>query len=227
LQVEGADVERLGHLQTLALPGADRAAREPWRVAAGILFALGRADDIERRWPGPAAATVRQMLERDLHTPRTSSAGRWFDAAAGLLGVATCMSFEGQAAMRMEGLAEAHGSVTALENGYTLTPEGTLDLLPLLAALSEEQDASYGAALFHATLVEALCAWTERAAAHTGLSTVALGGGCFLNHLLRRELEPRLEARGIRVLQARQAPPNDGGIALGQAWVARQTMHTT
>ena len=66
--------------------------------------------------------------------------------------------------------------------------------------------------------------WAAAAAERANLSTVALGGGCLLNHLLSRDLRMGLQARGLAVLEARQAPPNDGGIALGQAWVARQSL---
>jgi hydrogenase maturation protein HypF len=160
------------------------------------------------------------MLTKGFNSPLTTSAGRWFDAAAGLLGVSAQMGFEGQAAMLLEGLAERHGPTHALAGGFSVDTAGTLDLLPLLGALSEIRDAGYGAALFHATLVEALHEWALQAAQQTGITTVALGGGCFLNHVLTRSLVPRLRAQGVTVLQARQAPPNDGGIALGQAWVA-------
>jgi hydrogenase maturation protein HypF len=223
LRVDGARCARLGHLRPLHLPGGDRAAREPWRMGAAALFALGRTDAIERRWPGAASVAVEGMLTKGFNSPLTTSAGRWFDAAAGLLGVSAQMGFEGQAAMLLEGLAEAHGPTHALAGGFSVDTDGTLDLLPLLGALSEVRDAGYGAALFHATLVEALHEWSLRAAQHTAITTVALGGGCFLNHVLTRGLVPRLRAQGITVLQAQQAPPNDGGIALGQAWIAMRS----
>jgi len=130
------------------------------------------------------------------------------------------MAYEGQAAMLLEGLAEQYGAVEPLAGGFVLQDDGSLDLLPLLARLADEKDAVLGAKLFHATLAQGLAEWLERAAAAESLNTVALGGGCFLNHLLSRELTRLLAARGYTVLSARQAPPNDGGLSLGQAWVA-------
>ncbi|MDH4189713.1 MAG: carbamoyltransferase HypF, partial [Betaproteobacteria bacterium] len=141
LRVDGARMERLGHLSPLALPGGDRAAREPWRMAAALLHALGRGDEIARRFAAPAAAALARLLERGLHCPPTTSAGRWFDAAAGLLGVRHHNAYEGQAAMLLEGAAAAHGRVAPLEQGYRLSAHGVLDLLPLGAALATERDA--------------------------------------------------------------------------------------
>lgn len=222
LRVDGKSFERLGHLAELALPGGDSAAREPWRMAASVLHALGRGEEIERRFALPAAGAVWQMLERNFNSPPTSSCGRWFDAAAGLLGVREASAFEGQAAMLLEGLAQAYGPVAPMNGGYTLVG-GVLNLLPLLATLSETRDASHGAALFHATLAEALVEWVAAKRAETGLNDVVFGGGCFLNRLLSADLAARLEALGAKVYQACQIPPNDGGLALGQAWVAMQS----
>ncbi len=225
LRVDAHGFERLGHLRALPLAGGDRAAREPWRMAAAVLHLAGRGDEIVRRFAHhPAAATVADMLARNVRCPPTTSAGRWFDAAAGLLGVREAMNYEGQAAMLLEGLAAAHGAVAPDVGLYALDADGTLDLLPLALRLADERSAARGAALFHATFAAALAAWVARAARATGITTVALAGGCFLNAILSSQLGRLLAARGLRVLQARQAPPNDGGIALGQAWVALQKM---
>ncbi|MDP2784389.1 MAG: carbamoyltransferase HypF, partial [Sulfurimicrobium sp.] len=220
LQLEGGRCERLGHLAHLPLPGGDRAAREPWRMAASALHLLGRGDEISQRFATPAADMLRQMLAQGVNTPPTSSCGRLFDAAAGLLSIKEGVSFEGQAAMLLEGLAERHGAVAPWHNGYALSADGTLDFLPLLGALADNPDAAFGASLFHATLTQGLAAWVTQAAQRSGISTVALGGGCFLNAILSRNLRDRLSEAGLTVLEARQVPPNDGGLSLGQAWVA-------
>ncbi len=221
LSVYAGAMARLGHLRELPLPGGDRAAREPWRMAAAALHALGRRDEIARRFAQPGAATLAQMLDRGVSSPPTSSAGRWFDAAAGLLGVRAVSAFEGQAPMLLEGLADRHGAVAPLAGGWAIGEDGIVDLLPLLGALAEIDDAGYGAALFHATLVAALAEWVSAAARRSGIATVALGGGCFMNRILADGLRAGLERAGLAVLEARQAPPNDGGLALGQAAVAR------
>lgn len=219
LRVDGAACERLGHLQPLRLPGGDRAARDAWRMAAAALASLGRAQEITARFADqPGAATVAAMLERDLNCPPTTSLGRLFDAAAGLLGVCPVQSFEGEAAMALQALAERHGKVVALADGYALGD--TLDFRPLLSALAECADIGYGAALFHATLAAGLADWAGEAAERHGIRRVACGGGCFLNRLLLQRLSELLGERGIGVLAARRLSPGDGGLSLGQAWVA-------
>ncbi|MBI4998385.1 MAG: carbamoyltransferase HypF [Rhodocyclales bacterium] len=224
LRVDGAGFARLGHLEEIVLPGGDRAAREPWRMGAAALHLLGRDGEIEERFADqPGAATIRQMLERGTNCPATSSCGRWFDAAAGLLGIRPVMAFEGQAAMLLEGLAAAHGPVAPLADAWTIGADGTLSLMPLMAALADIDHAGRGAALFQDTLAAALAEWVVVVAEREKMDTVALGGGCFLNRLLAADLARRLSATGLSVLMARQVPPNDGGLSLGQAWIALQT----
>jgi hydrogenase maturation protein HypF len=223
LHVDGARFERIGHLTPLALPGGDRAAREPWRMGASALHALGRTDEISDRYRRSAAPTVQQMLARSLNTPMTSSAGRLFDAAAGLLGVRDIAAYEAQAAMLLEGIAETCSASAPLADGYAISATGELDFRPTLAALAGETDPRRGAAYFHATVAQGLADWATEAAHATGLHIVVVGGGCLLNSLVSTSLRAILESRGIRVLAAQLAPPNDGGLSLGQAWVALQT----
>ncbi len=225
LQVEGGQFSRLGHLATLAMPGGDAAARAPWRMAASVLHRMGRGDEIVSRFPQQdGAGVIATMLQRGLNCSATSSAGRLFDTAAGLLGVLELQSYEGHAAMLLEGLAQRHGRIAPLAQGYWLGEDGVLDFHPLLATLSDCRDAAYGAALLHATLAEGLSVWAVHAARRQGLDIVVLGGGCFHNGILSADLGQRLSAQGLLVLTARQAPSNDGGISLGQAWVAMQQL---
>ena len=227
LHVTGAKFRRLGHLRPLPLPGGDRAAREPWRMAAAVLHELGRNDEIAQRFAGqPAAATVATMLQRGLNCPLTSSTGRIFDAAAGLLGLCHKMEFEAQAAIALEQAAThyiaVHGMPQALIDGWQIDQAGQFDLLPLLARLAGTADTEQGAAVFHATLIAALTEWVTRAAQQTGIRTIACGGGCFFNKLLSAGLRERLEGAGLKVFTAKLVQPGDTAIALGQAWVAAQ-----
>jgi hydrogenase maturation protein HypF len=117
LWVAGGEFVRLGHLRPLRLPGGDRAAREPWRMAAAALHASGRGDEIAHRFSGqPAAAMLAQVLARPALCPPTSSLGRHFDAAAGLLGLCEVMQDEAEAAIALERLA-ASTAAPAVDRG--------------------------------------------------------------------------------------------------------------
>lgn len=219
LKLEGADFERLGHFAPLALPGGDRAAREPWRMAAGVLHRLGRGGEIEQRFPGQPLGLALSRLLAAGDVPVTTAAGRLFDAAAGLLGVSERAAYEGEPPMLLEALVD---KLQAPDEAYTLH-QGVLDFTGLLRLLADCDDAVTGAGWMHGVLLNALSEWVQDAARRTGIATVALSGGCFLNAHLARELPPRLERMGLRVIMARTMPPNDGAISLGQAWVARRS----
>ena len=232
--LETAGCRRLGHLHRLALPGGDVAARQPWRMAASTLHALGRGAEIGPRFghvAGQAAArTVQTMLERSIHCPPTSSAGRWFDAAAGALGICSLQQGEAEAAIALEQLAQQHlaqhGLAIDVADGYVLHADGRLDLRPVLARLfaldhRDQREVGRGAALFHLTLVDALAHWASGAASLHGIKTVVLGGGCFMNRILATRLRADLERRALRVLSPQSNSCGDAALALGQAWVAR------
>ncbi len=232
LHVKGSQFQRLGHLSPLIMPGGDRAAQEPWRMAAGVLFQLNRSDEITRRFSAQsAAATVTSMLQQRLNCPVTSSMGRLFDAATGLLGVNEIQAYEAQAALQLQQLAEQHGPVAALTQGYRISKDNVLDFLPLLVALIDcpqvKNDISYGAALFHATLAAGLAEWVKNAANKSKLVKIALGGGCFHNEVLLTALKNNLCSSQYQVLTARQMQPNDSAISLGQAWVVMQRKVTS
>ncbi|AKU14591.1 hydrogenase maturation protein [Azoarcus sp. CIB] len=231
LRVDGASFERLGHLAPLPLAGGDRAAREPWRMAAAVLHRAGRADEIATRFAAqPAAAMLAQLLGRSALCPPTSSLGRVFDAAAGLLGLCPVMHFEAEAAIALERAAAGYldrvGDLAPEADGWSIDGAARLDLFPLLATLADETDAARGAARFHVTLVAALDDWVARAADQTCLDVVALSGGCLHNRILSQRLGAALRERGLTVLEAQRLSPGDAGLALGQAWVAMHHLMT-
>lgn len=222
LLVDGKNYQHLGRLKPLPLPGGDKAAREPWRMAASALHLLGRSEEIEKRFHFSATSTVKQMLANNTNTPYTSSAGRWFDAAAGLLGLKPIMKYEGQAAMLLEGLANRYGSLPAIEYGFSIDGDNQLDLLPILNRILEIEDQQYAAALFHSAMIRGLATWVKQAADAHKIKNIVFSGGCFLNNILSNELNSILNQVGMRIWQAEKVPPNDGGISLGQAWIAMQ-----
>ena len=222
LRLDGGTCRRLGRLAPLAQPGGDVAARQPWRMAAAALHRMGRGPEIARRLGrfGPAAALT-QMLDRGVHVPLTSSCGRWFDAACGLLGVRPIAGFEGEAPMVLESLVRRPRIALG---GWRITPDHSeLDLLPLLEALLAVDTAADGADLFHGTLIAALTEWLRPVADAMKTDRVVLAGGCLLNRVLAEGLVAALAVHGLTAHLARTAPPNDGGLALGQAWVAGHT----
>ncbi len=235
LWVNPGDWRRLGHLGPLTLPGGDVAAREPWRMAAAALHALGRTHEIGQRFApmaGKSAADmVQRMLERGINCPSTSSTGRWFDAAAGALGLSVRQSHEAEAAMALEQQAQAwlaQNGVPAQMHDVVEHNTEQLDLRPLLARLLETSaaDVPAAAAWFHLALADALADWAAQAAEQTGTRTVCLGGGCFANQLLAGRVTAGLQRRGLRVLLPQQHSCGDAGLALGQAWVAAHRLYT-
>ncbi len=233
LWLDGGQWARLGHLQPLALPGGDRAAREPWRMAASALHAMGRADQIVPRF-GPTvgeavAAGVQQMLDKGLNCRKTSSAGRWFDAAAGALGLCHHQRDEAQAAIALE---QAATRALASRPGLPPLPgavrhaDGRIDLLPVLAQLFDAADADAAAAGFHLTLADALAQALIDAATERGTRSATLGGGCFFNRILRDRVVRRLTDARLDVYLPGPPGCGDAGLAIGQAWVAAQQLTT-
>ncbi|MCE1235522.1 MAG: carbamoyltransferase HypF [Hyphomicrobiales bacterium] len=227
IRVTAASWERLGHLRALALPGGDKAAREPWRMALSALHAIGDPEatkgQVSRvletaKIPFPARALVDPVAARIAsgREASTSSLGRLFDAAAGLLGLRMIQDHEGQAAMELEALV----GEPIHDAGLFRIEGGVLDFRPLIAELARPGlDPRFGAELFHGAAIDGLVAWAV-GLARPG-EAIALGGGCLMNRVLAEGLVERLTATGLRPLLARSLPPGDGGLSLGQAALAR------
>lgn len=209
-------MQRLGSLLPLALPGGDSASREPWRMAAAMLHRLGRNDEILHRFPHQAQAPLlANLLKTQFRLPLTSSCGRWFDAASALLGLNLVSDYESQAAQRLESL------VTELE----VLPQGWCienNQFNMLATFEHllGLDPIKGANLFHGTLVAGLAQWLLSWAKKLSIDSILLSGGCFLNKVLSEGLYQQLSDQGLTVYFSQAVPPNDGGLSLGQAWVA-------
>lgn len=225
LSVQGVRCERLGHLHPLPLPGGDRAATEPWRMAAAVLHLTGRGGEIAVRFAHrDAAASLAQLLDRPQLSPPTTSLGRHFDAAAALLGLCEDNHHDAAAPIALEAAASEYDQHTPDTGHWRIAADGTLDLLPLLADLIDESDPARGAARFHANLVSALCEWLTNAARQHEVDIVVLGGGCFHNRLLSDGLAARLEENGLRVLRPSHLSPGDADLCVGQAWVAQRML---
>ncbi|MBJ6727603.1 carbamoyltransferase HypF [Geomesophilobacter sediminis] len=225
-----AGYTRAGHLSRVGMPGGDAAVREPYRMALSWLYRIHGAALFDRPHPLVDLVAPQQqslflaMLEKGINTPQTSSCGRLFDAVAALIGLRTSVHYEGQAAMELEALAEAGRSFAPYPYRIDGDPCFEVDFLPCLAAIDDDlaQGRSRAdiARTFHRTVAEAVRASCGRIAAATGLTRVVLSGGVFQNRLLTEEVSELLQEGGLEVFRHRFVPPNDGGIALGQAAIA-------
>ncbi|MFH1022726.1 MAG: carbamoyltransferase HypF [Planctomycetota bacterium] len=222
----GAGFTRAGHLRTFPLPGGDAAAREPRRAALGLLYELHGEDAFEMTdIPTIAAfspderALLRTAIRNGINTPRTSSAGRLFDAVASLTGLSQRNAFEGQAAMALEFTAEetpAAPYAFTLTNAAPFQADWALMIHAILADVRAGVSPGMIAARFHATLAGIIVA----AARRSGENRVALSGGCFQNRRLTELTVAQLREAGFRPYWHQRIPPNDGGIALGQVIIA-------
>ena len=235
--------ERVGHIASFAQVGGDLSSREGWRIAVAMLRAsccgsdeealglvgrLGICDPAEAR-------VVLAMAARGVNTVASTSCGRLFDAVSAVLGIRHASTFEGEAATQLQFAAErcpeSDRPASALPGELLRTGEGDGLVLAtdgffadLVRRRLDGEDVEALAYRFHLGLSELVVAACERVRAERGVATVALTGGCYQNTLLLDLSVRQLEARGFAVLTHSLVPPNDGGVALGQAVVAAQRM---
>lgn len=232
-----ADFERAAHLRTWTLPGGAASVRDARRNAFALLGELGLLEH-----PGAAEllgsldeqtrSVTATMVERNINSPRTSSMGRLFDAAAAILGICERATYEGEPAIELEAAAwraldgknapaiDSQVDVSTLADGSP-----TLDTQPffeaLLAGMSAGVPSDRLAFDFHIAIARASARIASEICARKGLDTVALSGGVFMNRMLLRLLTCELQNAGLAVLVPHTVPVNDGCIAYGQAAIAR------
>jgi hydrogenase maturation protein HypF len=225
-----AGFQRCGHFSYLRMPGGDAAVREPYRMAISALYGLYGKELFEKPLPflsGVSAldrSLFLKMLERGINSPFTSSCGRLFDAVAALIGVRNSISYEGQAAIELEALAERGTPSTP----YPYLVHGadchTIDFGPMFAAICGDLACGRGSAdiarAFHQTVASGVLDLCERIREASGATRVVLSGGVFQNRLLTEDVALLLTGAGFDTYCHRLVPPNDGGLALGQAAIA-------
>ena len=220
-----AGFERAAHLWPVRLPGGERAIKEPWRMACAWLTEIegGEPAPLRRAWTPSAGARWRRYAAAARAAPVTTSAGRLCDAVAALCGVRTEVNYEGQAAIELEALA-TRAVLTSPGYAGQSQDSGVLDGRELVADVVEDlasgTDPATVAARFHASFAACTAAAAARAAGERGLDTVVLSGGVFQNRLLLEQTAAAVREHGLEVLRPELLPPNDGGIAYGQAAVA-------
>ena len=242
-----ADFERAAHLRTWALPGGVASVRDARRNAFALLSELcllehpGTArllDSLDEQTRSVTAT----MIERGINSPRTSSMGRLFDAAAAILGICDKATYEGEPAIELESAAwRAFSSESACPTGnmvsFSVTESSrpddchVLNSRPLFEALLEGIRTGVPAGKlaldFHVTIARSSARIAREICAREGLDTVALSGGVFMNRLLLQLLTRELKSMGLTVLIPRSVPVNDGCIAYGQAVIARARLAQT
>ena len=233
--------ERAAHLRTWALPGGAASVRDARRNAFALLSELdllehpgaaGLLDSLDEQTRSVTAT----MIERGINSPRTSSMGRLFDAAAAILGICDQATYEGEPAIELEAAAwRALGSESTCPTGnmasFSVTESSrpddchVLNSKPLFEALLEGTRAGVPAGRlaldFHVTIARVSARIASEICTREGLDTVALSGGVFMNRLLLQLLTRELKSRGLTALVPHSVPVNDGCIAYGQAAIAR------
>lgn len=221
-----SDFYRMGHLRPLMLPGGDSCAKDTRRSGLAWLAQLPGVDlqhshVIQRVMPDDNdRAMITSMIRRKFNVHPSSAAGRYFDAAAAILGICDYNHYEAQAPMQLEALAKTNRQSLPCASLYSLK-NGVLNLTPLLESLVlDDIDPAYGADLFHQQLARGLAEMTIAQALQSQLEHVALSGGVFCNSLLTERVTALLKRANLQVHIHQQVPANDGGLAFGQAAVA-------
>jgi hydrogenase maturation protein HypF len=223
---------RAAHFRRVRLPGGDKAVREPWRMALSFLHtAIGDAafaidHPVTRHLSAEDKPIFSAMLEKGLNSPLTSSCGRLFDAVAAILNIRHFVSYDGQAAIELESLAETSDENLTLPYDVTVSNDETyqVDFSTMFPAILQYLDTGVSTAAlarrFHTSVALASVDTSVRIAGDSGLNRVVLSGGVFQNRLLSEMVYTGLIKHGLQVFTHRLTPPNDGCIALGQAAIA-------
>ncbi len=223
--------ERVAHLQYVPLPGGSAAVREPWRMAVSHL-SKNYGHDVQslglpflKQLDPHKVQIILEMAEREVHSPRTSSCGRLFDAVAALIGLRSTVSYEAQAAIDLE--MAAYGSTDEGAYPFDLARDGTIWKIGthslfdwLIADLRKQVGVAAMSRRFHNGLALVMRDVALRIRDERNINRVCLSGGCFQNVLLSELVSRALQQQNVEVYFHAAVPAGDGGISLGQALVA-------
>jgi len=231
------DCQRMAHLDYSSMPGGDAAVKEPWRMGLSLLYkALGNdcfSDTIplfSKTGVQPDKADIIfQMIDKNLNSPETSSMGRLFDGISAILGLKNKISYEGEAAIRLEMVASDNNGL----NSYDIRPGAFNDKGILRVSTSDivravVEDLANGESIpvisrrFHNTIIDLFSDICGKVRDKTGINDVALSGGVFQNRILLEGFLMKLQGMGFVVLRHVLVPCNDAGISLGQALIAAE-----
>jgi len=238
LIVSYRDFQRIGQLKYLPLPGGDKAAQEPWRMAVSLLVeAFGEKIphiDFIDRWE-KQMPTILEMVRKRINSPLTSSMGRFFDGVSSLLGICDVNTYEGQAAMELESVAEDISSspknLLTQSYGYEIREERDTSIVEpssIVKGIVEDLESRVPPSLiaykFHNSIADIIAAVSSKIKEKIGLCKVAFSGGVFQNRLLLELALRKLTEQGFICYYHKTIPTNDEGISLGQAMIANETI---
>lgn len=233
--------QRIGCFKPVAMLGGSQAAREPWRNTLSQLLATNQFPLLLQQYSDLAffqfleqqpLEILTTMAEKGLNSPKSSSAGRLFEAAAALLGICTeSQSFEGQAAMALESMASKSITQSNINRNHCFYKihqvihynQGIFQMnwqpiwLQILEDLKNKKRPKEIAANFHSSVTNAICELVSHLHREHSFYTIVLSGGVLQNKILLEQLQKQLSHQGYKTLTPRQLPSNDGGISLGQA----------
>ncbi len=244
LRGNASHIDRVAHLHPFRLVGGEAAVREPRRVALALLWEVLGDAVLERDDLAPVCSftpderlLLVKMAKQEINAPVTTSVGRLLDGCAALLGIHLRTTFEGQAAMRLETIADIANPAVAADDRYPLMvsragraiesqtiPPLIIDWRPMIVAMLNDLHQQVSPAIMAARVHHSLIAMVVEVAQAVGEEQVALTGGCFQNRLLTEGATTHLRAAGFEVLLHQHLPPNDGGISVGQVMVAAATL---
>jgi len=218
-------IERKAWLEPMPLPGGEAAIKQPWRLATAYLHQAynGILPDIPTL-SGFSQSFISEMIEKNINTPYSSSAGRLFDAVAALCGGRTEIHYEGQAAIEfMQSIESMDVQAFPIELSSPEIPLQPL-IRSIVEALKGEEKFPVLAARFHKTLIELFGQIIQQISSGTGIRKVVLSGGVFQNEILLAGLMKYLRENNLDVYTQHLFPVNDGGIAMGQAVIAQKLL---
>jgi len=227
------EFDRIGHFRPITLPGGEAAIKNPWMTAVGIVQDIYKEKALEQldalgycSWRGAVEIeNILKLGKTKNFSPQTSSAGRLFDAASSLLGFCHSNTYEGEAAVVLEsaaavGVSDAYPYFISSATPFVVDFSETIS--SMVDDLKKGKNKAYLAAKFHNTVIMAIAEATSKICSSSGIRTAALGGGVFQNAYILEGLCRELEKLGVIPIFNTKVPCNDGGVSLGQAYIARE-----
>lgn len=223
--------ERVGHLNEVSMPGGEKAIKEPWRMGLSYLYeAYGeQVKALPLKSLGSKASIqLLSALQKKLPFPLTTSIGRLFDAAAALIGFDGSTTYEGEAAVYLESMADSNIVESYPYNLIEQQDQFVIDTCPMIRQIIDEvinnQKSSMIAQKFHNTVTAFTIDMCKKISQQYGIFDVVLSGGVFQNEILFLNVYQGLVKEGLTVYTHKQIPCNDGGVSVGQLRIAQKIM---